>query len=104
MIARQLAALQAQVYASPRYLERAGVPKTPEDLASHECLSFPKGGHVLLQSGAATSEVKIGGTLRAEQRWDVPEAGHLDQGIILLPRAAVAKDLEAGRLQQVPPE
>lgn len=104
LIARQLAVLKAQVYASPRYLERAGVPKTPEDLASHECLGFPKVDTWMLQNGAATAEVKIGGRYVLNSVGMFRKLATLDQGIILLPRAAVAEDLEAERLQQVLPD
>lgn len=38
LIARHLLTLQLGVYASPDYLERAGVPETPDDLQQHVCL------------------------------------------------------------------
>lgn len=39
LIVRQLVTLTPQVYGSPRYLKRAGEPKTPQELAQHECLA-----------------------------------------------------------------
>ena len=42
LIARLLAKLSVQAYASPRYLEISGEPKHPSDLAQHECLGFSK--------------------------------------------------------------
>ena len=38
LIARKVAQIRHAVYASPGYLELAGVPKTPEDLLKHCCL------------------------------------------------------------------
>jgi DNA-binding transcriptional LysR family regulator len=45
LIARLLARLSVQAYASPRYLDHSGEPSHPPDLTRHECLSgsaFPK--------------------------------------------------------------
>lgn len=45
LIARLLARLSVQAYASPRYLDHSGEPSHPTDLTRHECLSgsaFPK--------------------------------------------------------------
>src|SRR5215469_11790327 len=39
LIARTLASLTPHLYASPGYLERAGEPAKPADLARHECLT-----------------------------------------------------------------
>jgi DNA-binding transcriptional LysR family regulator len=38
LIARKIAQIRHAVYASPRYLKAAGVPKTPDDLRKHLCL------------------------------------------------------------------
>jgi len=54
LIARQLAVLSAQVYASPRYLARAGEPMSPEELSKHECLGFPRVEFWTLQNGNET--------------------------------------------------
>lgn len=40
LIARPLAPYRMRICASPDYLARAGVPRTPADLASHQCLDF----------------------------------------------------------------
>lgn len=104
LIARQLAVLKAQVYASPKYLERAGVPATPDDLSSHECIGFPKVDTWTLQSGDATAQVKIGGRYVLNSVGMFRRLATLDQGLIMLPKAAVAEDVEAGRLHLVLPD
>jgi DNA-binding transcriptional LysR family regulator len=40
LIARRLCVNWRVLVASPQYLEERGVPKTPEDLTTHECLLF----------------------------------------------------------------
>ena len=38
LIARKLAHTRHAVYASPKYIELAGAPATPDDLMQHRCL------------------------------------------------------------------
>ena len=40
LIATRVGAIRPIVCASPAYLEARGVPRTPEDLARHECITF----------------------------------------------------------------
>ena len=40
LIARKIAPIRLAVCASPDYLARHGVPKTPDDLANHNCLEY----------------------------------------------------------------
>jgi DNA-binding transcriptional LysR family regulator len=103
LIARQLAMLTAQVYASPRYLARAGEPKTPKDLSQHECLGFPKADTWTLQNGTDTVQVQVGGRYVLNSVGMFRRLATLDQGLILLPKAVVADDLARGDLQQVLP-
>ncbi|CAL8981246.1 HTH-type transcriptional regulator DmlR [Rhodoplanes serenus] len=38
LVARRFAHTERGIFAAPAYLERRGVPRTPEDLAGHDCL------------------------------------------------------------------
>ena len=40
LIARRIARVRFGVYGSPEYIERAGAPKTPDDLSRHACLVY----------------------------------------------------------------
>lgn len=42
LVARRLAVLRTQVYASPAYLERNGEPRHPDDLIRHRILARPR--------------------------------------------------------------
>jgi DNA-binding transcriptional LysR family regulator len=103
LIARQLALLSAEVYASPRYLERAGVPGHPAELAQHQCLGFPKAGTWTLQRQDETVQVQVGGRYVLNSVGLFRRLATLDQGLIFVPRAVVAEDLAAGRLCHVLP-
>jgi DNA-binding transcriptional LysR family regulator len=103
LIARQLALLKSHVYASPRYLERAGEPQSPADLTGHECLGFPKTNSWTLQNGQQEAHVQIGRRYVLNSVGMFRRLATLDQGLILLPRAVVADDLASGQLREVLP-
>lgn len=103
LIARQLALLNPYVYASPRYLARAGEPTSPAELSAHECIGFPKVDAWTLQKGDETVQVQVGGRYVLNSVGMFRRLAALDQGLILLPKAAVAEDLASGQLRQVLP-
>jgi DNA-binding transcriptional LysR family regulator len=103
LIARQLALLANQVYASPRYLERVGEPRHPSELAQHECLGFAKVGTWALQKQRQVVEVQVRGRYVVNSVGMFRRLATLNQGLILLPREVVVEDLRAKRLRQVLP-
>jgi DNA-binding transcriptional LysR family regulator len=101
LIARQLATLTVQAYASPQYLRIAGVPTQPSDLSAHECLGFSKAGIWKLRRADETVEVKVGGRFQVNSVGMFRRLATLDLGIILLPYEIVADDVAAGRLVHI---
>ena len=101
LIARLLARLSVQAYASPRYLELSGEPMHPAELVRHECLGFPKAGKWALHRGAETVEVEVGGRFLVNSVGMFRRLATLDLGVILLPEEIAAEDLAAGRLRRV---
>jgi DNA-binding transcriptional LysR family regulator len=104
LIARLLARLAVQAYASPRYLELAGEPVHPADLAQHACLGFPKAGPWTLHRDLDTVEVEVGGRFGVNSVGMLRRLATLDQGVILLPVEIAAADVAAGRLRRVLPQ
>jgi DNA-binding transcriptional LysR family regulator len=105
MIARLLARLSAQLYASPRYLELAGEPDHPAALAGHQCLAFPKGRKWTLHNEAGYAvDIEVGGRFQVNSVGMFKRLAGLDMGIVMLPRAVVAEDLAAGRLRRILPD
>jgi len=45
LVARRIAVAQWHLCAAPAYLQRAGTPATPADLAHHQCLNFLSGSY-----------------------------------------------------------
>lgn len=104
LIARLLARLSVQLYASPGYLTQHGAPEHPSDLVRHECLGFPKSGRWTLHREAETTEIEVTGRFLVNSVGMFRRLATLDLGIIMLPEEVAAEDLAAGRLQRVLPE
>lgn len=106
LIARQLARLSRYLYASPRYLERAGEPREPADLAQHECLGTrpAKADVWSLQRATESVEVAVGGRFVVNSIGMIRRLATLDLGIAVLAEEVVAEDLASGRLRRVLPQ
>jgi len=68
MIARKIAPMNSIVVASPDYLERNGMPKSPEELTRHECLIYTGAlsQDWVFQSGNTDISVRPAGRLRTD--------------------------------------
>lgn len=104
LIARRIARLPVQAYASPGYLAQSGEPRHPAELAQHECLTLPKAGKWELHLGADTVEVAVGGRFAVNSVGMLRRLATLDFGVVLLPEAAAAADVAAGRLRRILPD
>lgn len=105
LIARPLAQFYRMIVcAAPAYLDRRGVPKTPEDLAQHDCLGHTRWGprhEWTFKSGDEAVEVPIHYHLRIDNGLAIREAAIAGAGIILQPQALVEDALSFGRLRQL---
>jgi DNA-binding transcriptional LysR family regulator len=103
LIARTLASLTPQLYASPGYLERSGEPGKPADLARHECLSILKADSWTLHDGKRTTTVPVSGRFALNSVGMIRRLATLDMGIILIPHEVVADDVAGGKLRRIMP-
>jgi DNA-binding transcriptional LysR family regulator len=103
LIARLLARLPVYLYASPQYLASSGEPSHAAELASHECLGFPKAGSWVLQGDAQTVEVKVAGRFAVNSVGMLRTLATLGLGVILVPEGIAADDVAAGRLRRILP-
>ncbi|WP_434632848.1 LysR family transcriptional regulator [Chromobacterium sp. CV08] len=105
LIARHLASLPTELYASPGYLRQRGEPAEPAELAGHECLGMQKAGAGFwkLENGGETAGVAVGGRFALNSVGLMRRLAVLDMGIILIPAAVVADELAVGSLQRVLP-
>lgn len=107
LVARKIGTMRQRIFAAPAYLEKAGVPQTPEDIAQHRVIGFLLADHLTSwtlhgPSGMTTIDldppVRVGNSLVLR---DLLIAGH---GIGTLPDF-VSKAPEArGALVRILPD
>lgn len=105
IVARKVAANRRLLCASPAYLTRCGTPRTPGDLARHNCISIHHGNDAYglwrLSSGRRSESVKVAGSLSTNDG-DIAVVWALDgHGILMRAEWDIAKYLRSGRLRQV---
>lgn len=104
LVARRFLDLSAHLWASPRYLEAAGTPRTPPELAGHACVGFAGMRSVHLSKGKFEAEVPLQGRVLADDFEAVRAMLVLDGGIGLLPDFVAAEAQAAGTLVAVLPD
>ena len=107
LVAFRLAPYRRIFCASPAYLARYGTPRTPEDLASHNCLvsrgamlnaSWP------VQRGGTMDTIRVSGNFVANNGELCRHAAIGGLGVLMGARWMVEEDLRANRLVEVLPE
>lgn len=91
------------VCASPDYLEKYGVPQTPEELRQHQCINhvIPQTGRVRawrFQQDGQTMTVDVAGTFTIDHAETATAAAVAGAGIIQLYNFVVGDAIAAGRL------
>ncbi|MEL6459564.1 MAG: substrate binding domain-containing protein [Cyanobacteria bacterium J06621_15] len=103
-IVRKIASYTRQVCGSPHYLEKYGIPKHPEDLVNHNCLCFSYStGYEIwrFKRDKEVCEVKVKGSLVANNSEVLLQACLDGVGLILMPSWLIGKDVSEGKLQAV---
>lgn len=107
LVARRIAPARRVLCASPAYLERHGVPRTPADLGGHLCLPYGTAARHedwKLRGPDGEHTVRVAGRLSSNNGDMLHCAAAGGLGIALLPTFIVGPDLQDGQLQVVLPE
>ncbi len=101
-VARRLARGRRSVIATPAYLERAGVPAVPADLATHEAVVYSQieNSWMFRKDGTETS-VAIRGRVRASAAEGIRAAVLADIGLTVNSDWMFAPELESGAVVRV---
>jgi DNA-binding transcriptional LysR family regulator len=108
LFARKLGTTTMGVYVAPEYLKRAGAPKTPADLTSHQCLRLR--GHAersspwTLMRDSQVVAVDVKGRVVANAMRFLLELATDGLGVALLGEGFASAAVRDGRLVRVLPE
>ena len=109
-VAWKLCDSRSLLVASNAYLRQRGVPKGPEDLSTHACITYLRPGPAVWKlergKGADPERISVGvqGPFRANNSELVREAALAGLGLALLPDFSAAAALRTGRLKEVLPQ
>lgn len=104
MVVRSLMPYQMALCASPAYLTKAGIPKSPADMADHQCLDFsPQGRRVHWNLEGLEGEFPAT-RFRSNNGQALRMAAIAGYGIAMQPEMLLREDIEAGRLIVLLPE
>jgi DNA-binding transcriptional LysR family regulator len=107
LVAKKIASLRWLLCASPKYLKLRGDPRTPRDLARHQCLihinSDPSDRVWRLHGGNGLIPVKVQGPFASNSVLMLRKAALQNLGIAILPMYCVKDDVKSGALRPVLP-
>jgi DNA-binding transcriptional LysR family regulator len=102
--ARKLATLQRMLAASPTYLAARGTPRTPADLAAHDCIfgpgNFGRASWSFTRNGAEIS-VDVRGRIHTDSSPGVFASVMAGLGIAVVSTVMAGPEIEAGALVTV---
>lgn len=109
MVAWPLRPYRLIACASPDYVARAGMPKTPADLEQHACLVYgiwtsSAPCRWLFYKAGKREEVRPQGRFRANDWKALLHAALEGYGVTLGPEDVLGKEIDAGRLVQILPD
>ncbi|WP_287307381.1 LysR family transcriptional regulator [Mesorhizobium sp.] len=101
LVVRRLAPNRRVICASPRYLERHGMPTTPDDLQGHICLGVTARGGLNIwefDGPDGLQSMRIRSPIEANSTEALRRLALAGIGIIRMSEILVGPDIEAGRL------
>lgn len=103
LIARRIAPVRKVVVGSPDYLNRAGRPRTPADLADHAILLY--GSETWrFRSGSAWEVIRVTPRLRTDNGDMLRQAAEAGLGLCQLPTFIASAGIESGALEILLPD
>lgn len=108
LVARQLVLAEPVVVAAPSYLERHPAPRTPLDLAQHNCLTYHRGGRPYrswrFERDGHWTEVRVNGDRRVDDASLAHQWALAGAGILLKSPIEQSREMADGRLVRLLPE
>ena len=101
LIARELGSTRRLTVAAPAYLRQHGVPRQPQDLASHICVAFnyAPAAEWTYHGPRGEVQIKVTGVFRSNNGHAIREAILAGIGVGWLPEALIHEHLKRGKLR-----
>jgi DNA-binding transcriptional LysR family regulator len=105
LVARRISPCRSVVCASPGYIERHGLPKSPADLSRHNCLTYSNfgKGEWRFMRGSEQVNVPVSGNLSANEATFLTQATLAGAGVALQPTYLVGPLIKSGQLVKLLP-
>jgi DNA-binding transcriptional LysR family regulator len=101
LVVRRLAANRRVICAAPRYVEKHGVPETPDELRRHVCLGITSQGGLNIwefDSPHGPRSMRIRSPIEADSTEALRRLALAGVGIVRMSEILVGPDIRAGRL------
>ena len=102
LVARKIGMVRRLTVASPAYLKAKGTPRTPEDLARHDCIVYTRlatGNRWHFESKNGPIAVTVSGRYRVDNSEAVREGVLAGLGVAVIPSFAFSDEIERGSLK-----
>lgn len=106
LVARRLQPYRSMLCAAPAYLRRRGVPKSPQDLGTHDCLGFThagRRGRWRFTRGAEERTVQFVPRLLVNNGEALRQAALAGLGVVMQPEVLLADDVRCKHLIRILP-
>ncbi|WP_028771392.1 LysR family transcriptional regulator [Shewanella waksmanii] len=101
LVARKLAKDERIICASPSYIERFGIPLSPQQLSLHNCITLAGMDNWRFNLGSSETSVKVQSNLRTDNGEALRDACLQGVGIAMNSRWSVYRHLQRGDLVEV---
>ena len=99
LVARRIAIVRRWTVASPKYLKKHGTPRTPADLARHDCIVYTRlatGNRWHFESKRGPIAIDVQGRYRVDNSEAVREGVLAGLGVAVIPAFAFANEVDRG--------
>ena len=102
LIAKRIGLVRRVTVGSPAYLKARGTPRTPSDLADHDCIVYTRlatGSRWIFESPSGPLVVDVKGRYRADNSEAVREGVIAGLGIAVIPAFAFTAEIGSGKVR-----
>ena len=98
IVAKRIAKAHHVMVASPRYLEKYGIPTTALELQAHKCLIYETQSQWIFNENGHEVKFKPQGCVYSNNGYALVQMAKAGQGVIMIPKFLVKDELASGEL------